>query len=243
MTSWLQWCIERLTSHNHTGGDDGPLLTGAAVSTWATTADIADVAAAEASGSATTTPRGDHVHTIAAGVITNAMVSAAAAIAYAKLALTNSIVSGDIVSLVASKVTAGTFASGDFVFPGFLGTNNGKHSVRSHNYTSSASASTSTQIIDLATAGGQTGLISIWQNNAQESVLILFNIYYGVAYLTKVAVAGPGVLTWTVTTNATPADPAAASRAVFTLNTTLYIKTGTNEGAQAERCTVVYFNG
>lgn len=44
---------------------------------YATTAELADVAAAEAAGTSTTVARGDHVHTVGAGVITDAMVAAA----------------------------------------------------------------------------------------------------------------------------------------------------------------------
>lgn len=85
--AWLSKIYHLAQSHSHTG-DQSVQLTGASLTsgTWATTADLADVAAAEAAGSATTVPRGDHVHTIGSGVITNAMVNSSAAIAITKLA-------------------------------------------------------------------------------------------------------------------------------------------------------------
>lgn len=110
MSAWLKWCIERLTGHNHTGGDDGPLLDGSAFTStaWAGTAEIADIAAAEAAGTSTKPARGDHVHTIGSGVVTNGML--AGLITLAKLL--GGVDAGSFSPVLFGGGTAGTFTYG-----------------------------------------------------------------------------------------------------------------------------------
>jgi len=60
---------------------------------------------------------GSQVATIAAGVIINSMVNSAAAIAYSKLALTGSIVAGDLTSGSITPAKVSTTSTDDFSFP------------------------------------------------------------------------------------------------------------------------------
>lgn len=101
--SELQRAFDTASGHTHDGVDSVAIIGGAPG--WGLVGVIADIAVANAAGVQGDAARADHAHKIAAGFIDNAMINAAAAIAYTKLNLTGTIVNADVGAAAAIAMT------------------------------------------------------------------------------------------------------------------------------------------